>query len=670
MRKIIILAFMLLGISAAAVEITDEAKSRAAELVAQMTLEEKLAYVGGHDGFYIRAVPRLGIPLIRMADGPQGVRNNTQSTLFPCGIALASTWNRELAYAYGQSLGNDARERGVNILLGPGVNIYRSPLCGRNFEYMGEDPYLASQTAVQYICGVQSRGVMATVKHFCGNNQEWSRHQVSSDIDERTLNEIYLATFRRAVKEAKVGAVMSSYNLVNSVHMSENKELVVELLRKKWGFEGIHMSDWHATYSTVGAANNGLDLEMGEAIQMTPERLRAAIESGRVSIETIDEKCQHILQTLISFGFLDATKEFEPTTPSDQVALAVAREAVILLKNDGILPLTRKQRNIAVLGPNANVVPTGGGSGFVTPISQTTILEAMQTLDKKLKVSYITNASEDASAISKADVVVYCAGLNSDVEGEDHDRAWELPSSQLEEIELACKLNPHTVVVINAGGGVDMMPFIDKAAAVLMAWYTGQCGGEAIADIISGKANPSGRLPISLERKAEDNPCFNSYKANVPLPYSWGHPMYRVSYDEGVFMGYRGYDKKQLEPLFPFGYGLSYTEFDYSDMQIDGDTVSFTVKNVGKREGATVAQVYLGAVDASVPRPLRELKGYQKVSLKPGEEKRVEIKLDRDAFEYYNLNAHDFVFEAGQFVICVGESSRDIRLETILTINN
>ena len=320
---------IILTLSATAQRITPEAKARASELVSRMTLEEKLSYIGGYDGFYIRSIPRLGIPAIRMADGPQCVRNDTHSTLYPCGIALAATWDRSLARAYGRSLGRDARARGVHIMLGPGVNIYRSPLCGRNFEYYGEDPYLASETAAGYIEGMQGEGVMATIKHFCGNNQEYDRHHVSSDIDERTLHEIYLPTFRKAVEEAGVGAVMSSYNLVNGQHMTENRDLIDGVLRGQWGFEGIFMSDWDATYSVAGPANGGLDLEMPGARYTNPENLKRLLASGVVTEETIDEKCRHILQTLIAFGFLDREQKDasipERNPESDATALEVAR---------------------------------------------------------------------------------------------------------------------------------------------------------------------------------------------------------------------------------------------------------------------------------------------------------------------------------------------------------
>ena len=643
--------------------ISKASKQRAAELVSQMTLEEKLSYIGGIDGFFIREIPRLGIPRIRMADGPQGVRNDTKSTMYPCGIAAAATWNRDLAYDYGKSLGTDARARGVHIMLGPGVNIYRFPKCGRNFEYYGEDPYLTSETAVQYIRGMQSAGVMATIKHFCGNNQEYNRNNGSSDIDERTLNEIYLPAFRKAVQEAQTGAVMSGYNLVNSVHMTENKALIKDMLRDEWGFEGIFMSDWTATYSSILSANNGLDLEMSWGQFMNPRVLKTAIETGTVTEKTIDEKCRHILQTLIEFGFLDREQKDsslpEQNPDCDLTALKVAREAIVLLENeDDILPFSRKVRKVAVLGPNSGNIPTGGGSGAVDPFTTVSVTEG---------VSAFYKPEPDAA---KADAVVYCAGFNSKLEGEGHDRPFELPSEQIAQIDSLAALNPNLVVIVNAGGGVDFNPVLAKAKAVLMAWYPGQQGGRAVAEILSGKVNPSGRLPITVEKRLEDNPVFNNYYCNTER--LWNSPE-RVTYFEGVFVGYRGYDRAGTEPLFPFGYGLSYTDFQFSgivaEKLADGRVrVTASVKNTGKRAGAEVVQLYVNDETAGVPRPEKELKGYEKVYLEPGETKRVEFILDSEAFAYYDMDLHRFTVEPGVFNILLGASSRDIRLTTAVTL--
>lgn len=671
--------------ASAQVTIGEEAMQRASELVVKMTLEEKIDLIAGDaDGFHIYGVPRLRIPEIRTADGPQGLRNDTQSTMYPCGIALASCWNRSLALAYGKSIGSDARARGVHILLGPGVNIYRAPMCGRNFEYYGEDPFLTSETAVQYILGVQSKGVMATVKHFCGNNQEWSRHHTSSDIDERTLNEIYFPAFRKAVQVADVGSVMSSYNLLNSVHTSEN-EILVRILREKWGFEGIYMSDWAAMYSTVGAANAGIDLEMPIALYFTRELLGKAVENGTVRESVLDEKCRHILQAFIAFGFLDREQKDESipldNPESNKVALEVAREAVVLLKNDGILPLCSKShskslRNIVILGPNADCVPTGGGSGFVNPYHTKSVFAALSEQDKKLKVSLIPFAGkidavqpdftpEQKAAIRSADAVIYCGGFNSDLEHEDGDRPFDIPAAQTAQMHMAAELNPNLIIVINAGGGVRLTDLDDISRAILMAWYPGQAGGQAIAEILTGATNPSGHLPISIEARPEDNPTFGSYYENVfrnlHSPYS------RVCYSEGVFVGYRGYERNGVRPLYPFGFGLSYTTFEFSDLSVsmpEGGKVkvTFRIRNTGKRDGATAAQVYVGECSPTLARPEKELKGYEKIFLKSGEVKEISIVLDDEAFSHYDTALHDFIVTPGEYRILVGDSSLNLPL--------
>lgn len=667
------------------VTIGPEARRRASELVSRMTLEEKIDFIAGDgDGFSICGIPRLGIPDIRTSDGPQGLRNDTKSTMYPCGIALASSWNRELALEYGKSLGRDARARGVHILLGPGVNIYRAPMCGRNFEYFGEDPLLTSETAVQYILGVQSEGVMATVKHFCGNSQEWNRHHVSSDIDERTLNEIYFPAFRKTVQEAGVGSVMSSYNLLNSVHTSESGELV-RILREEWGFEGIYMSDWAATYSTVGAANAGLDLEMPVALYFTRELLGKAIANGTVREETLDEKCRHILQTFIASGFLDREQKDVgiplDNPESDLVALKVARESAVLLKNDGMLPLPDRTKRIVVLGPNADCIPTGGGSGFVSPYHTASVFSGLSEIGRKVKVSLIPFEGgidarqpefthEQEELLRRADAVIYCGGFNSVLEHEDGDRPFEIPAAQTEQMRAAAGLNPNLTAVINAGGGVKFSDFKDIAKAILLVWYPGQAGGRAIAEILTGKANPSGHLPISIEAREEDNPSYGSYYENVFR--NLNSPYARVCYNEGVFIGYRGYGRKGSKPLYPFGFGMSYTSFEFSDLEAvpspgGGFMVKFKVRNSGKRDGATVAQVYIGECSPCLPRPERELKGYEKVFLKAGESRDVTIGLGTEAFSHYDSISHEFTATPGEYRILVGESSADTPLQ--VTVN-
>lgn len=799
----------------AQVRITPEAEQRAKALVEKMTLEEKIDYISGVRSFYIRAIPRLGIPEIRMADGPQGIRNNTQSTMYPSGILSASTWNRELVRELGNGLGRDAKARGVSILLGPGVNIYRSPLCGRNFEYFGEDPYLSSETAKQYILGVQDKGVIATVKHFVANNQEWSRHHASSDVDERTLQEIYFPAFRKAVQEAGVGAVMDSYNPVNGVHATENAWMNIEILRKQWGFKGILMSDWTSVYSTVGAANGGLDLEMPVGKFMVKEKLIPVIENGIVKEKTIDEKVQHILQTLITFGLFDNPLEDKSierdNAESKATALNLAREGIVMLKNDdNVLPL--RKGHTLIIGPNADMIPTGGGSGFVTPYSTVSVYEGMTQIkgnkkitllsdsllykdiskniftdislkkqgftgyyfkDKKLsgepchqgittrinyawkygspypdiqddhfsvqwkgvykadqsgtirfqisgddgyrilvngktisgdwgnhalssrnafmqvekdslyqlQIDYFENVGEatikfeagmlDKNLLNyelkKADNVVMCLGFDSNTESEGFDRPFALPYGQEFLIDEVTKVHKNVITVINSGGGIDFRNWGNKVKAILMAWYPGQEGGKAIAEILTGKISPSGKLPISIEEKWEDNPTFNNYydKRNVPHK--------RVQYAEGIFVGYRGYDRTGKQPLYPFGFGLSYSQFTYENLQLrkkqkNQVEVSFELKNTGKMNAAEVAQIYVKDCKASVPRPLKELKGYEKVFLKKGETKRITILLNEDAFSFYDTDKKNFVIEKGDFEILVGPSSSELPLKGIINL--
>lgn len=650
--------------------VTQEHRDRAAELVSQMTLEEKCAYVGGsEDGFYIRPVERLGIPLIRMADGPQGVRNNTKSTLFACGVAAAASWNEDVTYEMGVALGCDSRARGVHILLGPGVNIYRSPLCGRNFEYMGEDPLLASRTAVQYIKGVQSQGVMATVKHFALNNQEFNRHHVSSDADERTMNEIYFPAFKAAV-DAGVASVMSSYNLVNNVHSVENEWLLKETLKGKWGFNGFVMSDWTSTYSTLGCVRSGLDLEMPKGFCMNYKNIKPLIETGVVREKDIDEKVETILASLIAYGFLDRpqldTTIKEDNPYSREVAYRLSCESAVLLKNEGALPL-KKGDKIALMGPRADVIPCGGGSGAVDPLYSISLLQGMNGLGEDFPVTYVEDYAKNADVLKDASAVVVSVGFDKHTEKEDHDRTFALPEGQDEMIEFALENNDNVIVVVYSGGGIDMSRWGDKVSAIVMGWYPGQEGGQAIARMLAGEFSPSGRLPFTMEAAAEDNPTYTNYYVEKPLTKR-GHSTLNVTYGEGVFVGYRGYEKNGVCPAYAFGHGLTYTTFEYSDLKTvkagDGYDVTFTVTNTGDFDAAEVAQVYVGEQNPVVVRPAKELKGYDKVFVKAGESAEVKVHLPESAFAYYDVDIHGWNVTPGMFNIMVGAASDDIRLQT------
>ena len=824
MRKftLFLLAIIVAMPLSAQYKVTHEHKDRAAAIVKQMTLEEKIDYIGGHDSWYVRAIDRLGLPAVRMADGPQGVRNNTRSTLYPSGVAAAATWDTELIQQMGVSLGKDARARGVHILLGPGANIYRSPLCGRNFEYFGEDPFLAGEIATAYIKGVQSMGVMACIKHFAGNNQEWARHSVSSDIDERTLNEIYFPAFEKAVKEGNVATIMTSYNLLNGVHASESKYLNQDVLRGQWGFDGFVMSDWTSCYSPVNVARWGVDLEMPYAQCVKPELIKKLVEQGVIDERALDKKCQNIIQTIFAFEF-DKREQLDKSLPEnnpecDAVAHKLSQSAIVMLKNEeNFLPI--KKGKVVVCGPNADKIVTGGGSGFVTPLHACSVAEGMATMGKNIKstfvsmgdvlkpvpgvvyadkemtkkgiaAEYYTNAElegkpfqsfitdkvgiddnkfgahndmtnvstrhtfyykpekdqtyhfsvctndgyrcylndklvmrdrwhksstqegymllemkagqvykfelqhqnlsgsiyadmsfestvatdiPNAEAIKAADCVVVCLGHSNRTEKENYDRTFELPRGQVEYLHKVLQHNKNVVVVLNGGGAIEMASWMNDVKAVLMAWYPGQQGGLAISEIITGKISPSGKLPISIEAKLEDNPSAANYHENVDRIRSKDiNPHSRVEYREGIFMGYRGYEKNGVKPLFPFGFGLSYTSFDYSNLEIKTEgkefIVNFDIKNSGKMAASEVAQVYVGDDECSLVRPAKELKGFTKVYLKAGESKRVSVRLNEEAFRFFDPIERKFKVEAGSFTVKVGASSADIRLTGKLEI--
>lgn len=654
MKKSLILALLVLGalsLKAQAV-IGPEHQERAAALVQQMTLDEKISLIAGYqDGFHTAPVERLGIPEIRMADGPQGVRNNTKSTLFACGVAAAASWNPSLVREMGVALGQDSRARGVHILLGPGVNICRSPLCGRNFEYFGEDPFLAAETAVAYIEGVQSQGVMATVKHFALNNQEYNRHHVNSVADERTINEIYFPAFRAAVERAHVGSVMTSYNPVNGVHSAENAYLIGQTLRGKWNFQGFTMSDWTSTYTPLLMVQDGVDLEMPRAFCYTAETLKPLLERGVITEKQIDDKVCRILQTYIAFGFLDRP-QLDSSIPEDnpysrEVAYRLACESIVLLKNDGILPL-KKNRRIALSGPGAEVIPCGGGSGAVDPLYTVSLKEGLQLLGARFS--------------EKADVEIVALGFDKTTEKENHDRTFALPEGQETFVEEALARGRKVILIVNAGGAVDLSLIEGRVSAILWAWYPGQEGGKALAEILYGKVNPSGRLPVSFPRALEDNPAQPYYAPSEPYNKR-GHTVVPTTYAEGIFTGYRGYG--ETAPLYPFGFGLGYTDFSYSELTVtpagDGFDVRLEVRNSGNRDGSETVQIYVHEENPCVPRPVRELKGFCKVSIPKGQARTVTVHLPREAFAYYDSDSHGWVVNPGAFTIEAGASAVDIR---------
>jgi len=845
-RSSVLLAFLLFAAPAFAQTdaIPDtSANSQIETLIRQMTLEEKVDMLSGETLFSSHGVPRLHIPSFWMSDGPVGAHIPPPSTAYAAGIGLAATWDPDLAREVGMQLGRDARSRGAHFLLGPGVNIYRAPMNGRNFEYFGEDPYLGSKIAVGYIHGVQSEDVAATVKHFMGNNSEYARFTTNSIIDERTMREIYLPIFEAAVKEGHVGSVMDSYNLTNGTYMTANRYLNVDVLKHQWGFDGVLMSDWTAAHDGIADANGGLDLEMPFGTYMNRSTLIPAIKAGTISQATIDDKVRRMLRLATRFHWLEREQADLTVSRYNQkgreAALKGAQEGMVLLKNEGgLLPLDKtKVQKIAVFGTNAFPgSPTAGGSGEVPTFKTTSILTGISDNNLQKQVTYargiptlhqmatrthffqdaaekkpgllvesfastdctgpstgshVESAAEighpgfatpediedmglmtqadfvakmGASSTKKeshrwtgyykpksageyllfvettgkfrlsvddkvqldfmvlpravmnqvrirlngdahkvvidqgeaeafqqpflrvaiaaekelvdpmalqlaknADVAVVAVGFDADTETEGADRGFALPPGQEELIRQIAAANPKTIVVISAGGSVATADWIGKVPAVFQVWYAGQEGGTAFNQALFGDINPSGRLPISWERRIEDNPSMESY---YPTPKTLD-----VHYTDGIFVGYRGYEHKHTKPLFPFGYGLSYTSFRYENLKVEPTTepgtlyqVSFDVTNTGARSGADVAQLYVGEKSASVPRPVKELKGFKRIVLNAGETQHVVLPLNARSFTYYDEAAKAWKANAGAYLVEVGRSSEDLKLKGGLSL--
>ena len=811
-------------------------EARAHDLLNKLTLDQKIQLIGGIDGMFTNAIPSVNLPRFKMSDASVGVRTWGPTTAYAGGVALAATWDRSFAARLGESLGKDARARGVNFLLGPGVNIARSAVNGRNFEYLSEDPFLNGALVVPYIEGVQSQGVSATVKHYALNNQEYNRHNVDVEVDERTMREIYFPAFEAAVTRGHSDAVMNSYNLVNGSHATQSEFLNLKVLKGDWGFSGVLMSDWDATYSAVGAANNGLDLEMPGPRFMNAKNLIPAVKSGEVKESTIDDKVLRLLRVALRYGWLDRPQldltRSTYATADRPVALEGALQSLTLLKNERhILPIdAAKIKTIAIIGPDAwPAVPGGGGSSQATAFAPVSIvsgiadlvgpdvrvlytrgLPEMQELfwrtqwDGAIRVSTypsknLTGAPETAEtrmiadyknewwgpedktprsirytasfkapkagnylvlaaasgsdhykisvdgkqiieqtqiegqhpesatiglsagqAVSvvadylpgfagnrfglavanesdllseevakfaaAADVAIVAVGFTDSTESEGMDRSFALPWGQNALIEAVANANPHTIVTLTAGGAVDTTRWIDKVPALLHTWYPGQEGGAAIAQVLFGKHDPEGKLPVSFSRTWDDDPSSKYY---YPIPgadtslhvtetdgRTVDYVIPHLKYDDKLMVGYRYWTTAGKHPLFPFGFGLSYTTFGFSTLNVPASaqsgstvTVTFDVTNTGKVAGAEVAQLYVSDPSAKVSRPERELKGFEKVRLNPGESKHVSITLDARAFSYWDENAHKWAIDTGKFTILVGDSSENTPLHADLTLN-
>ena len=659
-------------------------------MISKLTLEQKVELLGGVDNMFTRPMPVIGLPRFKMSDASLGVRTWGPTTAYAGGVALAASWDPELARAIGESLGRDARARSVNFLLGPGVNIARSPLSGRNFEYLSEDPFLNAALVVPFIEGVQSQGVAATVKHFALNDQEFNRHNASVDIDERTMREIYLPAFEAAVTKAHVDAVMDSYNLVNGVHSTQNNFLNVKVLKGEWGFQGVLMSDWDATYDGVASVNNGLDLEMPSPKFMNAKNLIPAVQSGQVNEPTVDEHLLRLFRTELRYGWTDRP-QFDPadstySVADRAVALQGALESVTLLKNDGnLLPLDpAKIKNIAVIGPDAYPAVTGGGgSSEAHAFEPVSILTGIANLlGPNAHVFYspgIPDSPDEMKAVANADVVVVSVGFDPKTEREGADRTFTLPPGQDALVEAIAAANPCTIVTLTGGGGMDTSRWLDKVPVLLHTWYPGQEGGTAVAQILFGQHDPEGKLPVSFDRSWDENPSSKWYygdpKDNTtlhtigtdgkPLDYTIEH----IKYGDKLMVGYRYWTTTGKHPLFPFGSGLSYTTFKFANLKVpasakSGSTVdvSFDVTNTGSVAGAEVAELYVSDPSAQADRPERELKGFQKVRLDPGQTKNVTISLDARSFSYWDEPAQKWIVDPGKFVIRVGDSSENTPL--------
>ena len=664
-----------------------EAQAWAKQITAQMTLEEKCSYVGGTNGFYTKAIERLNLPGVLFSDATAGVvlrdrflectyKNPlSKSTAFPAPIVLASTWNTELAKQFATCIGEQCNANGIGVLLGPGFNLYRHSQCGRNFEYLGEDPFLISRLVEQYVHGVQSTGTIATLKHFVANNTDYFRRKSNSVVDERTLHEIYTRAFKAGI-DAGALAVMTAYNLVNGEWASQSDYLINHWLRGILKFQWLVMTDWWAVYDCDKLAHSGQDIEMPATDVTAP--LLAKIQNGEIEEAVVERMVTSILTTLKAMDLFN--KKPTPMTAErfqqhEQVALQTAREGIVLLRNqNSVLPLAANQTVLA-LGEGMVVKAAGGGSSYVKGYNNITQLDALR--EKFSNLHYDPSPTDDT--IKNAPCILLSLGTK---DTESHDRPFALDRNEERYIKRIVDLNPNVILLLNTGSGVRMTDWIDKTAAVIYCWYNGQNGSTALAEIIAGEVNPSGKLPITIEREFNDGPGAGYIPKGETLylgendAWEAARDVYDLPYKEGVFVGYRWYEYKGIKPLFPFGFGLSYTEFAYSDLQLSEANlaaeqplqVTFSITNKGQCVGAETAQVYIKNAPAPEPRPLKELKGFNKVLLSPNERGDVSITLQYADFAYWSPEKQDWWVAPGEYEICVGSSSENIHLTAKISV--
>ena len=732
MNKIIsaFCGLLLIGTFTSSAQQSDNQKQqmenkRIERLIKKMTLEEKVGMLHGNSKFYVDGVERLGIPEWSLSDGPHGVRaeinrhdwayagwTNDSASYFPTGTAFAATWNPRLAYRRGEVLGEEARWRQKDVLLGPGVNIIRSPLCGRNFEYMSEDPFMNSVMAVAYIQGLQSRDVACSVKHFAVNNQETNRTTVDVECSERALREIYLPAFKAAVQEGGALTVMAAYNKFRGDFCAENHYLARKILRNEWGFDGVYVTDWGAAHRTVPSMQAGLDLEMGTLIEKYEDwhyanPLIEAVRSGQIPESLVDEKVANVLRVMLRTKVLDPKKRFGPgsiNTPEHQQATyEAAAEAIVLLKNNQeLLPLQLdKVKRIAVIGDNATRKHSNGGlsSEIKAPYEVTPLEAFQQKWGDKVEIRFAqgyeklstfiegSNNGQSSGQFSarqqendnllreavelarESDIAIIVGGLNHDYDTESFDRMdMNLPYGQVELIQEVVKVNPHTVVVMMAGSPLNLAAVDICAPAIVWGWFNGMEGGNALADALTGVVNPSGKMPFTTPISLEQSPAHAL--GNFP-----GRDL-KVNYEEDILVGYRWFDTKGLPVLYPFGYGLSYTTFDFGSLTTDkkeykqGETIraTFTLTNSGQRAGAEVAQLYVSDPVCSVLRPLKELKGFEKCFLQPGEKQEVTIEVPVEQLAFWSDQQQAFVVEPGEFILQVGASASDLRQSVTIQV--
>ncbi len=666
-------------------------RSLAKRLVAELGEEEKLSLLSGIYEFCIPGIERLGLKPVWTSDASMGLRGwRSPVTDFPAMVAMAATFNRDLLTEVGSVLGRECRALGVGVLLGPGINIARVPVCGRNFEYCGEDPYLAGEIAAAYIQGVQSEKVVATVKHYACNNSEYDRHKSNSVVDERTLREIYLPAFKRSV-EAGVLSVMTSYNQVNGTYTSEHPYLLDVILRNEWGFDGLVISDWNSLYSTENALRDGVDLEMPSPRWFAPEKVRKALKEGSVSMHDIDKKLLHLFTAyekagLFSRPLIDTSVQVGCEAHRD-VAFSVAKEAVVLLKNEqALLPLKKREGMVVCLGgANAFKAASGGGSSHVAPLAAWDSFADVMLREDGVEVVLLPanwqRRKTYRERVASSDALIMVTGFDHILESEAYDKTWSLPKSEVSEIESASRLNKHCILVVQSGGAVHLSPFIEAIPALLFAFFLGSSTAKALADLIFGRANPSAKMPFTLARELEDYRSMKNYPADYAktslrqIRGGQGDPKVRyvqdLEYREALLVGYRQFDTERQEVLFPFGHGLSYSSFAYSELSLTSVKkhvvqVSLFLENVGKREGSTVVQLYVHELVPAFFGPEQELKAFTKVKLAPKEKKNIVFELSEEAFSHYRVNDWRFVPGEGQFEIRVGESSRDIRLHGVI----